>query len=91
MEQTPLPIKKTRKRVNLSLTPELYGQLAALSAVKGKEPAKFAREILSDYFAKHAEEIRAAQTAGETYQQTIAEIRLSAASPEHAARQESLD
>ena len=66
-------------------------KLFALAAVKGKPASTLAREIVLEYLSKHAEEIRAAQTAGETYQQTIAEIRQSAASPEHAARQKSVD
>lgn len=77
-----LPLNKpTRKRVNLSLTPDLYCELVALSAVKGKEPAKFAREILADYFSKHAEEISEAKKAGEAYQKNIAEIRRMSSSP----------
>lgn len=76
MKEPTLPSGKSeRKRVNLSLPPELNEQLVALAAVEGKKPAKFAREILADYFSKRADEIAEAQRAGATYQKTINDIR----------------
>lgn len=59
------------KRVMLSIPADSYEKLAALAQVEGKQPAKLARQILTEYLDNRKDDVAAAVQFVNDYQKSL--------------------
>lgn len=64
-----------RKRVALSVPPELNQKLSALAAVRGCATSVLTRQILTEYLEKHEDEVKEATELVSKYRASIEEYR----------------